>query len=277
VTDRYAVVGNPVAHSKSPFIHAQFARQTGEDIDYGRILAPLDGFRAAVEAFRHEGGRGLNVTVPFKLEAYALATWRSEPALDAEAVNVLKFVDDRIEGYNTDGVGLVRDLESNLGYRLAGRRVLLMGAGGAAQGALGPLLAAGPAALAIGNRTADKAQRLAERFARSRRFPRTVLAGSDYDALAGQAFDLVVNATSASLSDAVPALPAGVFAPGALAYDMMYGKGLTLFLGLARTQGAARLADGIGMLVEQAAESFLIWRGVRPRTAEVIAQLQSAQ
>jgi shikimate dehydrogenase len=270
-------VGNPVAHSKSPFIHAQFARQTGEDMEYGRILAPLDGFRAAVEAFRRDGGRGLNVTVPFKLEAYALAAWRSEAALDAEAVNVLKFVEDRIEGYNTDGVGLVRDLVSNLGFALAGRRILLMGAGGAAQGAVGPLLAAGPAVLAIGNRTADKAQRLAERFALAGRCPRTRLAGSDYAALAGQAFDLVVNATSASLSDTVPALPPGVFAPGALAYDMMYGKGLTPFLELARTQGAVRLADGIGMLVEQAAESFLIWRGVRPRTDEVIAQLQSAQ
>jgi shikimate dehydrogenase len=277
VTDRYAVVGNPVAHSKSPFIHAQFARQTGEDIEYGRLLAPLDGFPATVEAFRRGGGRGLNVTVPFKLEAYALATWRSEPALDAEAVNVLKFIEERIEGYNTDGVGLVRDLESNLGFPIAGRRVLLMGAGGAAQGAMGPLLAAAPAALAIGNRTADKAQRLAERFARSGRFPRTRLTGSDYAALAGQAFDLVVNATSASLADTAPALPAGVFAPGSMGYDMMYGKGLTPFLGLARAQGAARLADGIGMLVEQAAESFLIWRGVRPRTDDVIAQLQSAQ
>jgi shikimate dehydrogenase len=277
VTDRYAVVGNPVAHSKSPFIHAQFARQTGEDIEYGRILAPLDGFRATVEVFRRGGGRGLNVTVPFKLEAYALATWHSEPALDAEAVNVLKFVEDRIEGYNTDGVGLVRDLQSNLGFAIAGRRVLLMGAGGAAQGAMGPLLAAAPAALAIGNRTADKAQRLAERFAPSGRVARTHLTGSDYQALAGQVFDLVINATSASLSDTVPALPAGVFAPGSLAYDMMYGKGLTPFLDLARAQGAARLADGIGMLVEQAAESFLIWRGVRPRTDDVIAQLQSAQ
>jgi shikimate dehydrogenase len=277
VTDRYAVVGNPVAHSKSPFIHAQFARQTGEDIEYGRILAPLDGFRATVEAFRQSGGRGLNVTVPFKLEAYALATWHSEPALDAEAVNVLKFADERIEGYNTDGVGLVRDLESNLAFPIAGQRVLLMGAGGAAQGAIGPLLAAAPAALAIGNRTADKAQRLAERFARSGRFPRTRLTGSDYAALAGQAFDLIVNATSASLSGTLPALPSGVFAPGSLAYDMMYGKGLTPFLKLAQRQGVARLADGTGMLVEQAAESFLIWRGVRPRTDEVIAQLQSAQ
>lgn len=277
MTDRYAVVGNPVAHSKSPFIHAQFARQTGEDIEYGRILAPRDGFRATVDAFRGAGGRGLNVTVPFKLEAYALATWCSDPALDAEAVNVLKFVEDRIEGYNTDGVGLVRDLESNLGFPIAGRRVLLMGAGGAAQGALGPLLSASPSALAIGNRTAEKAQRLAARFTRSGRFPRARPIGSDYATLAGQEFDLVVNATSASLSDTVPALPAGVFAPGSMAYDMMYGKGLTPFLQLARAQGAGRLADGIGMLVEQAAESFLIWRGVRPRTDEVIAQLQSAQ
>jgi shikimate dehydrogenase len=277
VTDRYAVVGNPVAHSKSPWIHAQFARQTGEDIEYGRILAPLDGFRATVDEFRHAGGKGLNVTLPFKLEAFALATQHSQPALDAGAVNVLKFEAQRIEGYNTDGVGLVRDVESNLGWPIAGRRVLLMGAGGAAQGTVGPLLEARPAALTIANRTLDKAQRLVQRFAQGGRFPGTHIAASDYAGLSGQAFDLVVNATSASLSDTVPALPAGVFAPGSLAYDMMYGKGLTPFLALAGARGAARLADGIGMLVEQAAESFLIWRGVRPRTDELIAQLKTAR
>jgi shikimate dehydrogenase len=277
VTDRYAVVGNPVAHSKSPLIHAQFARQTGQDIEYERILAPLDGFPAAVEAFRRGGGKGLNVTVPFKLEAFALATRRSPRALDAEAVNVLKFLGEEIEGHNTDGVGLVRDIESNLRFRVAGKRVLLMGAGGAAQGALGPLLETRPVSLVIANRTVEKARRLARRFGAAARSAGADIEASDYESLAGRSFDLVINATSASLSDTVPDLPAGVFAPGSLAYDMMYGKGLTPFLAVAKSQGAARLADGIGMLVEQAAESFLIWRGVRPLTEAIIAQLKSGQ
>jgi shikimate dehydrogenase len=277
VTDRYAVVGNPVAHSKSPLIHAQFARQTGEDIEYGRILAPLDGFRATVDEFRRAGGKGLNVTVPFKLEAFALATQRSQRALDAEAVNVLKFLGDDIEGHNTDGVGLVRDIEINLGFRVAGACVLLMGAGGASQGTLGPLLERRPSSLVIANRTVDKAQRLAQRFAAGVRSAGAAIEASGYVALAGRSFDLVINATSASLSGTVPELPAGVFAPGSLAYDMMYGKGLTPFLAVAKSQGAARLADGIGMLVEQAAESFLIWRGVRPLTEAIIAQLKSGQ
>jgi shikimate dehydrogenase len=268
--DRYAVVGNPVAHSKSPQIHAAFARQTGQDIEYDRLLAPLEGFRDTVLAFRAAGGKGLNVTVPFKLEAFALADVRTARALDAEAVNTLKFEADRIVGDNTDGVGLLRDVEINLRFPLAGRRILLMGAGGAAQGVLGPLLAARPARLVVANRTVDKALLLAGRAAGSG----APVSASSYEALAGQAFDLVVNATSASLSDAVPDLPQGVFAPGALAYDMMYGKGLTPFLQRAQEQGAQALADGLGMLVEQAAESFHIWRGVRPETAPVIAQLR---
>ncbi len=272
MTDRYAVLGNPVAHSKSPQIHAMFARQTGEDIAYERLLAPLDGFVATVQAFRSAGGRGCNVTVPFKLEAYRFAHEHSARAAEAEAVNVLRFDGERVFGDNSDGVGLLRDIEVNLGVALRGRRVLLLGAGGAAQGVLGPLLGAGTAQLTIGNRTVEKAQRLAERFAR------TGLVASpcarSYEELNGEAFDVVVNATSASLSDAGLALPSGLFAPGALAYDMMYGKGLTPFLQAARDDGAARLADGLGMLVEQAAESFLIWRGVRPHTAEVIEFLR---
>jgi shikimate dehydrogenase len=271
MTDRYAVVGNPVAHSKSPLIHAEFARQTGQDIDYGRLLAPLDGFGATVEAFRSGGGRGLNVTVPFKLEAFALAGQHSERALDAAAVNTLKFEAGGIFGDNTDGAGLVRDLERNLGIAIAGKRVLLMGAGGAGQGVMGPLLVARPSALVVGNRTLDKAAALAERF-RSRAAG-TELRATGYSALGGGEFDLVINATSASLSDTVPELPQGVFARGCAAYDMMYGTGLTPFLELARRQGAARLADGLGMLVEQAAESFFVWRGVRPQTAPVIAKL----
>jgi shikimate dehydrogenase len=273
--DRYAVIGNPVAHSKSPLIHAEFARQTGQDMQYGRLLAPLDGFRATVEAFRREGGRGLNVTLPFKLEAFALADRRSQRALDAEAANTLKFDADSIFGDNTDGIGLLRDLEVNLRFPLAGRRILLMGAGGAAQGTLGPLIAARPALLTIANRTLDKAQRLVARFSASASASGTRLQASGYEALAGRGFDLVINATSASLQGALPELPGGGFAIGSLAYDMMYGNGLTPFLQRAQGLGAARLADGIGMLVEQAAESFLIWRGVRPHTAPVIAQLKT--
>lgn len=273
MTDRYAVVGNPVAHSKSPLIHAEFARQTGQDIDYGRLLAPLDGFRTTVEAFRSAGGRGLNVTVPFKLEAFELAVRHSARALDAAAVNTLKFEAEGIYGDNTDGVGLVRDLERNLEIAIAGKRVLLMGAGGAGQGVMGPLLSARPAALVVGNRTVDKAAVLVERF-RARAMG-AELRASGYGGLGGGAFDLVINATSASLSDTVPELPESVFARGCAAYDMMYGKGLTPFLELAQRQGASRLADGLGMLVEQAAESFFVWRGVRPQTAPVIAKLKA--
>ena len=272
MTDRYAVVGNPVAHSKSPLIHAAFARQTGQDIAYARLLAPLDGFRDTVVEFRRAGGKGLNVTVPFKLEAFALADVRTARAQDAEAVNTLKFEADAILGDNTDGVGLMRDIEANLGFPVAGRRILLMGAGGAAQGVAGPLLAGRPAQVVIANRTVDKALQLAQRIA-ARAGGRAPSACGFAD-LAGRSFDLVINATSASLQDAVPDLPQGLFANGALAYDMMYGKGLTPFLERAREQGAALLADGIGMLVEQAAESFHVWRGVRPDTAPVIAQLK---
>jgi len=269
VTDRYAVAGNPIAHSKSPFIHAEFARQTSQDVQYERLLAPLDGFRAAIENFRAEGGRGLNVTLPFKLQAFELAQERSDRAADAQAVNTLKFDGSTLYGDNTDGVGLLRDIEHNLGFEIQGRSVLLMGAGGAAQGVVGPLLSARPERLVIANRTLEKAQRLAQQFA-----GRGPLSGGGYAAITGQQFDLVINATAASLSDSVPDLPEGVFTRDALAYDMMYGKGLA-FIEFANSQGAARVADGIGMLVEQAAESFFIWRGVRPQTSPVIAALRA--
>ena len=275
MTDRYAVIGNPVAHSKSPFIHAEFARQTGQDLVYGRVLAPLNGFGAAVDNFRAEGGLGLNVTLPFKLEAFALAQERSARALDAQAVNTLKFEGAAIYGDNTDGMGLVRDIQSNLAFPIEGRDVLLMGAGGAAQGALGMLLDARPARLVVANRTPLKAEQLAERLRRARGISKAQLSASGYAELAGQQFDLVVNSTSASLNNAVPELPDGVLSGDCLAYDMMYGTGLTPFLEKALTQGAARLADGIGMLVEQAAESFFIWRGVRPQTGPVIAALKA--
>jgi len=275
VSDRYAVIGNPVAHSKSPFIHAEFAAQTGQDLVYERILVPLDGFKAAVDAFRAEGGLGLNVTLPFKLEAFAIAHECGVRARDAQAVNTLKFEGPAIYGDNTDGVGLVRDIEANLAFPIEGRRVLMMGAGGAAQGSLSVLLDARPGRLVIANRTVEKAERLAERLRADRGLLPELLSASSYPALLGEEFDLIVNSTSASLNDTVPDLPTGVFARDCLAYDMMYGKGMTAFLETALSQGAARLADGIGMLVEQAAESFFIWRGVRPQTAPVIAALKA--
>jgi shikimate dehydrogenase len=271
MTDHYAVVGNPVAHSLSPAIHAEFARQAGQDLDYVRLLAPLDGFAACVADFRAHGGKGVNVTLPFKLEAYRLATRLSDRAEQAQAVNTLEFDAGAIFGDNTDGAGLVRDIETNLGFALAGRHVLLMGAGGAARGAVLPLLEKRPATLVIANRTPDKAHALALHFAR-----RGKCAACGYAELAGRRFDLVINATSASVRGGPPPpLPDDIFAPGALAYDMMYGKALTSFLRFAQAHGAARIADGIGMLVEQAAESFFIWRGVRPETAPVIALLKT--
>ena len=268
--DRYAVIGNPVAHSKSPLIHAEFARQTGQDMAYAALLAPLDGFAATVKRFQAEGGKGLNVTVPFKQEAWKLATRLTDRARLAEAVNTLKFEPDgAILGDNTDGAGLTRDIRENLGISIAGKRVLLMGAGGAARGVLLPLLRQKPERLIIANRTPEKAVELERHF--SAYGP---VEGGDYARLAGRQFDTVINATSSSLSGALPPLPPGVFAPGALAYDMMYGKGLTPFLQFAQANGAAHLADGLGMLVEQAAESFFLWRGVRPQTQPVITLLK---
>ena len=208
MTDRYAVVGNPIGHSKSPAIHAEFARRTGQDIEYAALLAPLDGFAATVRRFREQGGKGLNVTVPFKQEAWRLATELSERARMAEAVNTLKFDGDTIFGDNTDGAGLVRDLRVNLGFPLAGQRILLMGAGGAARGVLLPLLQEAPALLAIANRTAAKAQELVEQFA-----THGEISGGDYAALAGQQFDLAINATSSSLAGELPPLPEGFSPP----------------------------------------------------------------
>ena len=270
--DRYAVIGHPIAHSKSPRIHAAFARQTGQALCYEAILAPLDGFSTSVHAFRAAGGRGMNVTVPFKLEAFALADQHTPRARAAGAVNTLSFNTEGILGDNTDGAGLVRDLSVHLGCTLKGRRILLLGAGGAARGALLPLLDEQPAVLTIANRTPRKAQELASRFADSA--ASTQLHASGFEALAGQQFDLVINATAASLADAAPALPGGLYAPGALAYDMMYGRDDTPFIAAARAEGAARTADGLGMLVEQAAESFALWRGLRPDSSAVLAELR---
>lgn len=268
--DLYAVIGNPVAHSKSPLIHAAFARQTGQDLVYERLLAPKDAFAASVDAFRARGGRGLNVTLPFKGEAFRYATQLSERARAAQAVNTLKFDGELIFGDNTDGAGLVYDLTRNLGCAIAGRRILLLGAGGAARGVIDPLLQQQPAQFVLANRTPDKAQQLAQSY-------HGALEACSYAALAGRQFDLVVNATSASLAGELPPLPPRVYARGALAYDMMYGRGETPFLACARGEGAALLADGLGMLVEQAAESFFIWRGLRPDSVPVLKLLRQAQ
>ncbi len=273
MTDRYAVIGHPIAHSKSPSIHAAFATQTGQDMSYEALLAPLDGFAATVAAFRAAGGRGLNITVPFKEEAWRLADTLSERARLAGAVNTFVIGSDGIAGDNTDGAGLVRDLEW-LGCRLGGARVLLLGAGGAARGVVLPLLEAGVSRLFIANRTAGRACALQAHFAG--RDARGALGAGGWHEASGTPYDVVINATSASLSDEAPPLPAGLYAPDSLAYDMVYGRGLTAFLGQARAQGAARVADGLGMLVEQAAEAFALWRGVRPDTAPVRAQLRAA-
>ena len=265
MADRYAVIGNPVAHSKSPWIHTEFARATAQDMEYGRLEAPRGGFARAVDEFRAAGARGANVTLPFKEDAFRYATRHTERAEAAGAVNTLRFDADGVLGDNTDGVGLLRDLTVNAGRAIAGKRVLLLGAGGAAQGVLGPLLAENPAQLFIANRTAERARALAGRF------PGTT--GGGFDALAGFRFDVLINATSAGLSDEAPSISADVFAGGALAYDMVYGRN-TPFLALARSC-KAEARDGLGMLVEQAAESFLLWRGQRPPTAPVLAALRA--
>jgi shikimate dehydrogenase len=267
--DRYAVIGNPIAHSKSPLIHAAFARQTGQRMEYGRLLGSLEDFAGDVRAFVADGGRGLNVTVPFKQQAWALLADRSPRAEAAGAVNTIIVLDDgRLRGDNTDGVGLVRDLADNQGLDFTGKRVLLLGAGGAARGVLGALLDAGPAALTIANRTAHKAVDLARSAADER------VDGRGLDQLAGRTFDLIVNATSSGLHGGVPDLPGGLLAPGGWTYDMVYGDEPTPFCRWAEAQGAARALDGLGMLVEQAAESFFLWRGVRPETKSVIAGLR---
>jgi shikimate dehydrogenase len=278
MTDRYAVLGNPIGHSKSPRIHALFAKQTGQDLSYEAILAPADGFAETIRAFiAAKGGpaRGANVTVPFKEEAFRLADKRTPRAEAAGAVNTLSFEHDAWIGDNTDGAGLVRDLKHNLGCDPAGRRILLLGAGGAARGVILPLLLENPAELLIANRTEETAARLALEFAR---LPGCAIGvkpdGTGFKGLSGRSFDLVINATSAGLSGAALPLPTSVFARHCVAYEMVYGRE-TPFMAQARTAGV-RVADGLGMLVEQAAEAFFIWRGVRPQTAPVLATLKIA-
>lgn len=269
--DRYAVIGNPVSHSKSPQIHAAFARETGQDIVYVKLPAPVRGFRKELDRFIAHGGCGLNVTVPFKQEAAAACDTVSERGKFAQAVNTLCFRDGRIHGENTDGAGLLHDIEKNLKVGIHGRRILIMGAGGAARGVMMPLIAKGARMIVVANRDVDKARVFEERFGL---FGNVRARG--YDDLAGVAFDLVINATSASLQGNIPPVPRSVFAQDCVVYDMVYAAGgTTPFLDLARECGALTTSDGLGMLVEQAAESFYIWRGVRPDTAPVLAMLKA--
>lgn len=272
MTDRYAVIGNPIAHSRSPAIHAAFARQTGQDMEYGRILGDCDDFAGDVRAFVAAGGRGLNITLPFKERAWQMLEDVTERAWAARAVNTLCVFDGgTLHGDNTDGVGLTRDLGDNHGFSFAGRSVLLVGAGGAARGVLLPLLETGVAALTIVNRTKQKAVALAESVR-----GRGPVCGCGLDQLQNQRFDLIVNATSAGLQGAVPELPQRCLAERGWVYDMVYGKGgePTAFCRWGLERGARRVLDGIGMLVEQAAESFMLWRGLRPDTAPVISALR---
>lgn len=269
--DRYAVMGNPVAHSLSPAIHAEFARQTGQRMVYTAIQVDEGGFEQAAGNFRAAGGKGLNVTVPFKRVAWVWVDRRSARAERAGAVNTIRFGEDGTYGDNTDGAGLVRDITVNLAEPIAGRRVLIAGAGGAVRGVLDPVLQQRPRELVLANRTVDSAIALAAQFT-STALPVT---GGSFEALAGQEFDLVINGTAASLHGAELPLPPAILAPGALCYDMMYAAEPTPFLRWAQAHGAARAADGLGMLVEQAAEAFLLWRGVRPETAAVIGRMRA--
>ena len=268
--DRYAVMGNPIAHSKSPRIHALFAAQTGQAMVYDKLLVELDAFPQAVAEFTAAGGKGLNITVPFKEQAWALANVRSPRAERAGAVNTLRIDGPgRYFGDNTDGAGLVRDLTQNLGVTLGGKRILILGAGGAVRGILAPFLAENPAGLVIANRTADKAAALAREFVSLGE-----VHGQGFNALPGS-FDIIVNGTAASLQGDVPPIAPACVA-GAQCYDMMYGAQPTAFLRWCQRHGASGAHDGLGMLVEQAAEAFNIWRGVRPDTAPVIAALRQA-
>ncbi|MCO1346604.1 shikimate dehydrogenase [Burkholderia vietnamiensis] len=272
MSDQYAVIGNPIGHTKSPLIHGLFAEESHQDISYTAIEGPLepdDAFAATVRSFFAAGGKGMNVTAPFKLKAFAMADERSERAALAGAANTLSFRDGRIIAENFDGVGLVRDVEVNLNLPMAGKRVLVLGAGGAVRGALLPFIAARPAELVVANRDVAKVEALIARVATG-----DSLVACGYDDLAAMGrFDLVVNATSASLTGELPPVPPSVFDPSGAAYELVYGKRLTPFLRLARHAGVQGIADGVGMLVEQAAEAFAWWRGVRPQTRAVIDRL----
>jgi shikimate dehydrogenase len=268
--DKYAVYGNPIKHSKSPQIHAAFAEQTGQQLSYRAHLVDENKFADVARSFFDNGGKGLNITVPFKLDAFGFADQLSDRARRAGAVNTLVLQDDGvIYGDNTDGVGLVRDINNNLAWEVTNKKILILGAGGAVRGVLGPLLRKNPESLVIANRTVEKAKQLASDFA-----DLGALKACSFEELKGQQFDLIINATSASLAGELPPLPADLLTEEACAYDMMYGSEPTPFMRWAAENAAWAVADGLGMLVEQAAESFCIWRGVRPKTTPVIDELR---
>ncbi|RJX33743.1 MAG: shikimate dehydrogenase [Oxalobacter sp.] len=269
--DRYAVIGNPITHSKSPEIHARFAAQTGQNLTYERLLSPLDGFTNTVKTFIAQGGKGANVTVPFKLEAFEMATTLTDRARIAGAVNTLRFDGNTILGDNTDGLGLVNDIVQHAGLALKNKRLLLLGAGGAVRGVIQPLLDQKPAALVIANRTVSKAVELAQIFSVASNDSLSTSAFHDLRT----PFDIIINGTSAGLTDEMPNVPSAIFSKRSLAYDMVYGKQPTRFMQFALSHGA-QARDGLGMLVEQAAESFFVWRGVRPETASVLAALRES-
>jgi shikimate dehydrogenase len=271
--ERYAVIGNPVEHSRSPWIHARFAQQTGEAIEYGRVLGTIGGFEKDARAFIDAGGRGMNVTVPFKLDAHVFADSLTPRAAAAGAVNTLVFNSGSALGDNTDGIGLVRDIEQNLRVGLRGARILLLGAGGAARGVMLPLFDCKPAALTIVNRTAEKARQLVDHFADAARAANLRFSGGAADCVEAGPYDVIINATASSLDASLPECDEASFGPGTLAYDMMYGGEPTVFMRHAQGLGA-RAADGLGMLVEQAAEAFFVWRGVRPDGSVVLAELR---
>ncbi|MEE9332439.1 MAG: shikimate dehydrogenase [Methylophilaceae bacterium] len=273
MTDKYAVLGNPIAHSQSPAIHAAFAKQTNQDMCYEKVLAPLDGFSKAVNKLINQGYKGANVTVPFKFEACGLATQLKLPAKRAGAVNTLSFADDHINGDNTDGLGLVRDIEHNLHKGLQSKRILLLGAGGAAEGVLYPLIDAAPSSLFIANRSVEKAVAMIDKVKLLPEYQSIRFSANSYEDLNMQKFDIVINATSVGLSDVALPISDALFADGCLAYDMMYGRE-TPFMAQAREAGA-QVADGLGMLVEQAAEAFYLWRGVRPDSKAVIKKMRA--
>ncbi|MDJ0805769.1 MAG: shikimate dehydrogenase [Gammaproteobacteria bacterium] len=269
--DRYAVIGNPIEHSQSPQIHAEFARQTGERLEYTRLLGKLDDFAGDVQRFLATGGLGLNVTVPFKEQAWRLADELTDRAHTAGAVNTLICLEhNRLRGDNTDGIGLVRDLTSNNGFRISGKRVLILGAGGAVRGVVRPLLEEQPKRLIIANRTAAKAYALAAGLGAF-----GPVAGCGLDELEGMSFDLIINGTAASLEGRIPEVPERILAKGGWCYDMFYSRAATAFQEWGRTQQAEYSLDGLGMLVEQAAESFRLWRGILPQTRPVIRMLRS--
>jgi shikimate dehydrogenase len=268
--DAYGVMGNPIAHSKSPHIHALFAQQTQQAMSYTAIYVELGVFPETVRQYVRDGGKGFNITVPFKQEAWAIADERSERAQFAGAVNTIAVRDDgSLYGDNTDGVGMVRDITLNHGCAIKGKRVLVLGAGGAVRGVLGPILAEQPASLVVANRTVERATELANLFK-----AKGAITACGFSDLAGQQFDLVINGTSASLQGELPPLPENILASGAWCYDMMYGAEPTPFMRWANQHGAAHSFDGLGMLVEQAAEAFLLWRNVRPQTAPVIKAIR---